>query len=306
MKKTSGAMLGPSLCPVGHLGDLLVRTGQVAASILVWLLVTGAPRADAFDVVRRGGADDYVKWGASTRAGTSGGVVTWGFVAAGTPGGGDCGPYCEGKSLDVLPNFYPAPDTSHDRQPIDIERLVPIFDAAFDAWSAEADIRFRYVGIDDSLKRIDDATSTTPMIRIGIWQFGGMCAYFTAGAAFPPRLRSGSNVGRIFINANVGYQMSTAPEGARLQDFPVGGGLHMTDVLVLALHEIGHVIGLAGSDDPDSLMWQPKDPDPALRPTFALHKPRADDAAGARFLYGPPPPRSDAGRSAHPAAKRSP
>ncbi|TXC65728.1 hypothetical protein FSC37_05730 [Piscinibacter aquaticus] len=229
----------------------------------------------------------YLKWGASKRAGTSGGVVTWGFVAEGTPGTEYCEPYCQGESLGQLPHFFPSPQRDNRTVPMPIEQLQPVFQAAFDAWAAVADIRFRYTGIDDSRLPIDDPGAMQPMIRIGIWRHAGLAAYFCAAVAYPPGLRGSGVAGHVFLNANVGYQLSHGEEGERVGDFPCGGGLHMTDLYLLALRETGHTIGLADSMHPDSVMRR-GDASATLRPTLLWRMPRADDVAGARFLYGPP------------------
>lgn len=251
-----------------------------AAAMLPW------EASLAFEVVAAGGPGEFIKWGRSKEAGTSGGTVTWGFVAAGTRGSDSCANFCSGESLDGLAHYHPDPERDNSVRPVTLGELQPEIQRAFDAWSAVADIDFQYVGVDRSLKPIDDPTSTSPMIRVGIWSFGGMAAYFAAGAAFPPGLNGGSGTGHIFLNANVGFQRSHAPEGGRLLDFPQGGGLHMSDVYLLALHEIGHAIGLAASRDPDALMWN-GGPSAVLWPRYMWRTPRADDVAGARFLYGP-------------------
>ncbi len=243
----------------------------------------------AYEVVAAQRDGEYLKWGASRRAGTGGGEVTWGFVAAGTPGGDHCGVFCPGASLGELPNFYADPRRGNTPQPLRIEHLQPVFQAAFDAWSAVADIRFRYVGVDASMRPMADPAARSPMIRIGIWRHAGLAAHFCAAAAFPPGLKGGIGSGQIYLNANVGYQLSDEPEGSRLQDFPLGGGLHMTDLLLLALRETGHTIGLADSLDADSMMCR-GDASATLRPTLLWRHPRADDIAGARFLYGPARP----------------
>jgi hypothetical protein len=254
------------------------------AGLLAMLRIDGST---AFEVVASGKPGKYLKWGASKKAGTSGGVVTWGFVAAGTPGSDYCGDFCVGSSEGVLPNFYATPEV-HNRAtqigPADLQFEVQ---RAFDAWSAVADVKFEFIGEDRSLKPVNDPTSTSPMIRVGIWPFGGLVAYFAAGAAMPPGLNGGFGSGHVFFNSNVGFQLSRAPEGSRLQDFPEGGGLHMTDVYLVALHEVGHVIGLAGSGDRDSVMWN-GGPSAVLEPMYQRRTPRADDIAGAQFLYGLP------------------
>ena len=254
--------------------------------VLAMLLLAAAP-THAFEVVPTEKPGEYLKWGPSKLAGTGGGRVTWGFVAAGTPGSDYCGKYCAGTSLDRLPNFYPSPRVDNKTLARTLSSLQPIFQAAFDAWSAVADVQFQYVGIDESLKAVNDPSATSPMIRIGIWSHQGMAAYSCAAVAVPPGLNGGTATGHVFLNANVGYQLSDAPENSRLQEFPAGGGLYMTDLTMLVLRETGHTIGLADSASVDSVMACGR-VSATLEPTYLWRKLRADDIAGARFLYGAP------------------
>ena len=244
-------------------------------------------RSSAFEVALSGNPGEYLKWGTSKKAGTSGGVVTWGIVCAGTPGSSYCGNFCVGASSDTLPHFYVTPEVNNESRHIAIADLQPEIQQAFDAWSLVADVKFQYVGEDRSLKPVNDPAATSPMIRVGIWSFGGVVAYFVAGAAFPPGLNDGYGSGHIFLNANVGYQLSDAPETSRLQEFPAGGGLYMTDLTMLVLRETGHTIGLADSASVDSVMACGR-VSATLEPTYLWRKLRADDIAGARFLYGAP------------------
>jgi len=256
----------------------------IASSILVW-----AGGSAAYEVVRKGGPNEYSKWGTSKQAGTSGGVVTWGFVAEGTPGSSYCGIYCQGGSSSSLPNFYPNPSSSNATTPLALASLKDVFQAAFDSWSAIADVQFEYVGIDSSHKPINDPTVTSPMIRIGAYSFGGLVAYFVAGETFAPPPNGGTGAGSIFLNTNVGYQLSIdGADTGRLLDFPAGGGLHMTDLYDFAVHEIGHALGLGHSADPDAVMWSGPQPESAtLIPAYGCRSLSPDDIAGARFLYGP-------------------
>jgi hypothetical protein len=232
--------------------------------------------------------NEYLKWGASHVAGTPGGVVTWGFLAAGTPGSRACGNYCVGNSVDTLPNFYATPERDNRTTPTTLLSLRAAIQAAFDAWSSVADVQFRYVGVDHSMKPINDPTATSPDIRIGVYSFGGLWSYCLAGAAFAAPPNVGTVAGDIFLNANVGFQLSSAPDDSELSPFPAGNGLHMTDVYLLALHEIGHAIGLGDSSDADSVLCGGDPTSASLRREHLWRKPRADDIAGAQFLYGPP------------------
>jgi hypothetical protein len=190
--------------------------------------------------------------------------------------------------MDALPHFYATPERDNKTTPITLLSLQPVIQAAFDAWSAVADVQFEYVGVDDSLKPINDPAATLPMIRIGIYSFGGLWAYCLPGVAFGAPPNVGSVAGDIFINANVGFQLSMAPEDSAVTPFPAGHGLHMADVYLLALHEFGHAIGLGDSDDRDSVLCGDDPSSAQLRREYLRRKPRADDIAGAQFLYGPP------------------
>ena len=65
--------------------------------------------------------------------GTGGGVVTWGFLAAGTPGSDYRAIYCVGKSLDTLRNFYASPRVGNETVARTLPSLQPAIQAAFDA-----------------------------------------------------------------------------------------------------------------------------------------------------------------------------
>lgn len=261
---------------------------RCAGACLVAALSAAALRAEAFVVAPASRAGEYLKWGRSLVAGTPGGVVTWGFAAAGTPGSAACEPYCAGTSLGELANFYPMPARHNRTEPLPLAELHGAFQAAFDAWSRVAHVEFRYLGIDDSKRPFNDEAANTPMIRIGIFAFGGTWAHCMAAAAFAPPPNLGSIAGDIFLNANVGFQRSNAPEGGDLPDFPVGGGLHLTELRLLALHEVGHAIGLGDTAEPRSLLCSDSADSALLRHHPPWREPQADDVAGARFLYGPP------------------
>lgn len=266
---------------------LKVRAHFVCRLFCLLLTAASAP-TPAFVVVPTDEPNEYLKWGPSHIAGTTGGVITWGFLAAGTPGSSTCGSYCIGNSVDMLPNFYATPERDNRTTPTTLLSLQAAFQAAFDAWSSVADVQFQYVGVDHSMKPINDPTTRSPQIRIGVYSFGGLWAYCLAGTAFAAPPNVGTVAGDIFLNANVGFQLSSSPEDSELQPFPVGNGLHMTDVYMLALHEIGHAIGLGDSAVADSVRCSPDPSSASLRREYLWRKPRADDIAGAQFLYGRP------------------
>lgn len=263
--------------------------GRCTSACLAVALLLTAAHAHAFVVAPAGRPGEYLKWGGSLAAGTPGGEVTWGFVAAGTPGSAACGPYCRGASLGELANYYPTPELDNHTLPAALTDPQAAFEAAFHAWSQVADLHFRYVGIDTSMRPFNDDAARSPMIRIGIFAFDGAWAYCTAAVAFaaPPNL--GSIAGDIFLNANVGFQRSNVPDGHEVLDFPAGGGLHLTDLQLLALHEVGHAIGLGDSDAPQSVLFVGITDSASLRSHPAWRVPQPDDIAGARFLYGEKP-----------------
>ena len=252
--------------------------GMVGAAWLVSLLC--AASAQAF-VVNPVGGGDYTKWGASNAAGTPGGVVTWGFMAAGTPGSAYCGTSCPGTSSLTLPNFYATPASNNTTTPLNVLSLQATLQSVFDEWSAVANVQFQYAGIDNSLKPINDPTATSPMIRIGAFAFTNG----SAAVGFSPPPNGGTGSGDLLINSQFGYQMASGAEGSALQQFPAGGGFYMNDLKGLLLHEVGHTLGLGHSADATTVMCG--------FPTAACanlsqvtQQLKADDVAGAQFLYG--------------------
>lgn len=256
---------------------LCARAGLVAAS--AWLACAGA--AQAYVVIPVGGTD-YNKWGASLAAGTPGGVVTWGFMAAGTAGSSYCGDACPDSSVLGLPNFYADPASSNTTSELSLLDLQPTLQAAFDKWGDVANVQFQYVGVDNSGLAINDPAATSPMIRIGAFNFNNS---FAAAVGYSPPPNGGTGAGELLFNTAVGYQLASGTEGSALQLFPAGGGFYMNDIKGLALHEIGHTLGLLHSADAGAVMCG--------NPTAncsnleqVTQQLRVDDIAGAQFLYG--------------------
>ncbi len=60
-------------------------TARLTACVMALFALAWAPATFAYEVFPSV-PGQYSKWGASNAAGTAGGVVTWGFMAAGTSG----------------------------------------------------------------------------------------------------------------------------------------------------------------------------------------------------------------------------
>src|SRR6185436_14530989 len=125
-------------------------------------------------------------------AGTPGGIVTWGFMAAGTPGSSYCGTACPGTSTLDLRNFYANPGSSNATSTLNLLSLQSTLQAAFDQWSAVANVQFQYVGIDNSLAPINAPTALIPMIRIGAFAFDNN---FSGAVGFAPPPNGGTGSG---------------------------------------------------------------------------------------------------------------
>ena len=261
------------------------RSGMVAAA---WFICATA--AQAYTVIPEGG-DNYNKWGASLAAGTPGGVVTWGFMAAGTPGSTYCGDTCPGVSTLTLPNFYADPANSNDTSSISLLSLQSTLQAAFDKWSAVANVSFQFVGTDSSGLPINDPAATSPMIRVGAFSFSNS---FSAAVGYSPPPNGGTGSGELLFNTEVGFQLASGPEGSELQLYPAGGGYYMNDINGLALHEIGHTLGLLHTSDASAVMCgYPTENCSNL--DHITQQLREDDIAGAQFLYGTAAPVPEAG-----------
>lgn len=256
------------------------RTHRAVAGLLLAAL---ASTAGAYEVIPEGGGT-YNKWGATELAGTPGGLVTWGFMAAGTPGSAYCGDACPGTSSLALPDFFASPATSNTPTSISLTSLQSTIQAAFDKWSAVANVQFQYVGIDSSMKAINDPTAILPMIRVGAFDFTGSAA-FSGAVGYSPPPNGGTGSGDLLFNTGVGYQLASGAEGSALQQFPAGGGLYMNDISGLVLHEIGHTLGLLHSADGSSVMCGYPTANCANL-DHVTQQLKADDIAGAQFLYG--------------------
>ena len=86
----------------------------------------------------------------------------------------------------------------------------------------------------------------------------------------------------------MGFQLANGAEGSPLQLFPAGGGLYMNDINGLALHEIGHTLGLLHSTVSTAVMCGSPTAN-CGNLTQVTQQLVSDDIAGAQFLYGVAP-----------------
>jgi hypothetical protein len=183
------------------------------------------------------------KWGAPV-FGTPGGVVTWSI----TPG-----------TATVIPGYPYVPlDTF---APTDYEAHLKW---AFDQWSAAANIQFLEVSDNGA------AIATTP--NAGVIRFTGIelasgagILAQTSGPIGPESEAAYAYADTVRFTSNVVWSYSDS-----------GPGYNFDRV---ALHEIGHLLGLQHEDILSAIM------NPCYRTDLPLGL-QADDVAGAQFLYG--------------------
>lgn len=134
------------------------------------------------------------------------------------------------------------------------------FDAAlqdaFDAWEAVADINFTYVSPDDTTTLID--------IDVSVGEIDGQ-EFGTVGQAFWSSASSSIQSGRILFDEAEDW----APTGS--------GGI---DFFAVALHEIGHVLGLMHFDSNNG------EPLQIMNSNILVDDLQSGDIAGVQVLYG--------------------
>jgi hypothetical protein len=189
---------------------------------------------------------DGRKWG-STTLGTSGGTVTYSFMGNGLnlsaePYSADLG---SSVSLSSLPGFQACFIT-------DIQN-------AFAAWQAVASIQF--VQVNDSGSAFN-ASGATGDIRIGAHTFDGPSGVL-AHAYYPPP-NGTSAAGDMHFDRQESWTCNT-------------NGI---DIGIVALHEIGHSLGLNHEDATFAVM------NPYYNPS--LPGLQTDDINGAAVIYGGP------------------
>lgn len=202
------------------------------------------------------------KWGANSEffggqdrqgPGTSGGLVTYSFMPSGVSHqiedaifGGSTG---SNLSINSLPSFQSCFETEITR--------------AFAAWSAVSDIQFQRV---ESSGLFSNAPGAGGDIRVGSHFFDGQNGIL-AHAFFPAPNFFSSLVGDIHFDRQENWSCS-----------PINNGF---DIGIVALHEIGHSIGLDHEEAGDLAIMNP-----FYNPS--LSQLLTDDIQGAVSIYGTP------------------
>lgn len=180
------------------------------------------------------------KWGPPVFG--TGAVVTYSFMATGT----SCAAEGAGCTITALADFLPA-------------GFGAAIDAAFDAWSAVADLTF--VQVPDAGEPFN-AAGASGDIRIGGHAFDGPGGTLAHGF-FPP-------ANGLTAAGDIHFDIAEL--------WKIGFGGPGFDIFQVFAHELGHALGLDHTAVPASLM------NPFY--TEAFSGPQADDIAGMQFIYG--------------------
>jgi hypothetical protein len=182
------------------------------------------------------------KWGSPTQ-GTSGGTVTYSFMGNGISFAGEN--YGNSVAITSLPGFQAC--------------FITKIQNAFAAWQAVANIQF--VQVTDSGSAFN-APGATGDIRIGAHYFDGPSG--TLAHAYYPPPNGNSAAGDMHFDSAENWSCNTS-------------GI---DIGIVALHEIGHSLGLAHENTSTVAVMDPFY-------NTSLTSLQSDDISGATAIYGP-------------------
>lgn len=165
--------------------------------------------------------------------------------------------------------------------PADVQRQ--IFRKAFDTWSAACSLSFREVG---------SPSQADLILGFGT---GAHCALYSGPCPTDPKVAF-DGPGKILAHCYFPGQGDISGDAHFDDEEDWSQSVSTNKLLAVAIHELGHGLGLEHSDDPSAIMY----------PTYSPSKPAqlgSDDTAGIRKLYGsrngdippesPPSPPSD-------------
>ncbi len=181
------------------------------------------------------------KWGSGSQ-GTAGGTVTYSFMGNGLSMNGEG--YGNSVAITSLPGFKPC--------------FLTEIQTAFAAWQAVSNIKF--VQVSDSGSAFD-APGAVGDIRIGAHAFDGVSG--TLAHAYYPPPNGYSAAGDVHFDSAENWSCDTLG----------------TNIGIVAMHEIGHSLGLAHEETTTVALM-----DPYYNKT--LTSLQSDDIQGATTLYG--------------------
>ena len=181
------------------------------------------------------------KWGAAT-LGTSGGTISYSFMGNGLSFSDEN--YGSSVAITSLPGFQPC--------------FITEIQSAFAAWQAVSNIKF--VQVSDSGSAFN-APGAAGDIRIGAHSFDGLSG--TLAHAYYPPPNGNSAAGDLHFDSSENWTCNAS-------------GI---DIGIVAMHEIGHSLGLAHENTSTIALM-----DPYYNP--ALTSLQSDDIQGATSIYG--------------------
>ncbi|MDP1834334.1 MAG: matrixin family metalloprotease [Chlamydiales bacterium] len=225
------------------------KAGLYFASLLCLLAVSITSPLSAYTV----GSPEVSKWGSTASYGLPGGTVTWSVMPAGvniTEGGTTW----SNAPLDSFMGTF---------QSLTLGDIKGEITRAFDTWASVANINF--VEVPDGGGNFPGGLEA--MIRFGGHPIGVGDAVLAHGY-YPPGTNSLNFAGDIHFSTNVQWEAGDLFGSAAY------------DIYTLALHEIGHAIGLRHETIQTSVMRELFSTSDVLTGLYA------DDIAGAQYIYG--------------------